>query len=571
MADDTSSSEDTVADNAEAPASDASENAPVDDTPVEEDAADDTPTVLSTPRLEAVRAPLPGNAPAGIDMKYEDLFQTLKAEVDLLGAATGDVDFDKIVALATQILSEESKDISVASYLILGLTRTANYQGIAEGIAAVRAVTEVFWEEAFPPLRRMRGRQAALQFVAERTSAWIQDNKAEPSDRESLMHAQTEAEALQAFVTEAMGDDAPAFSGLVRELREQLRRLPKPKPPKPDPPPAKEPDASSAADASSSDAPAPAPARPAAAPAASGGDTSFSTPSEAESVVMKVATFLQEEEPYNATAFALRRAIRWNGITTPPPTGVIPPPPGHRRDALAGMLTAANHPVLIAQGESSFPQAPYHFWLDLQRLLATSLKALGPPATAALGVVESMTAAFVARFPSLPSLSFQDGTPFADPITVSWLDELTASDGDGSDSGASAASETAIKEAKEQAASGDVPGAVASLMADAGAPRDRFERTVIAAELCLGAGRADVALGLLETADAAIRTHQLDVWDPGTASKALRLIHTCCSKLVPTAGSPERASALSTRANDAFNRLSRLDPAHAMRSTPAPK
>ncbi len=47
------------------------------------------------------------------------------------------------------------------------------------------------------------------------------------------------------------------------------------------------------------------------------------------------------------------------------------------------------------------------------------------------------------------------------------------------------------------------------LTADAGAPRDRFERTVAAAELCLGAGRADVALGLLETADAAIQAHQL--------------------------------------------------------------
>ena len=560
MADDT---EDAVDERAEASASDASENDPVEES-AEEGSGDDAPAAFSTPRLEAIRAPIPGDAPAGIDMKYEDLFQTLKAEVDLLGAATGDVDFDKIVDLSTEILREKSKDISVASYLILGLTRTADYEGIAEGIAAVRAVTEGFWEDAFPPLRRMRGRQAALQFVAERTSAWIQDNKAEPSDRESLTHAQTEAEALQAFVTETMGEDAPAFSGLVRELREQLRRLPKPKPPKPDPPPAKELEASTDGDASSSDAPAAAPAKPAPPPAASGGNASFTTPSEAESVVMKVATFLQEDAPYNATAFALRRAIRWNGITTPPPTGVIPPPPGHRRDALAGMLTAANHPVLIAQGESSFPQAPYHFWLDLQRLLATSLKALGPPAAAALGVVESMTTAFVARFPSIPSLSFQDGTPFADPMTLAWLDDIAPSDGDGGGSDeATAASQEAIRDAKEKASSGDVPGAIAALMADAGAPRDRFERTVTAAELCLGAGRPDVALGLLDDADAAILTHRLDIWDPPSAARALRVLYTCCSALVNT---PNGAD-LAQRADEVFNRLARVDPGHALRST----
>ncbi|MEO0558135.1 MAG: type VI secretion system protein TssA [Bacteroidota bacterium] len=535
-------------------------------------AADDAPAAFSTPRLESIRTPVPGDAPAGIDMKYEDLFQTLKAEVDRLGAATGDVDFNKIVDLSTEILHEHSKDISVASYLILGLTRTAGYGGIAEGIAAVRSVTEGFWEDAFPPLRRIRGRQAALQFVAERTSAWIQDNKAEPGDRDALMHAQTEAEALQAFVTESMGENAPAFSGLVRELREQVRRLPKPKPPKEDPPPAKDPEPSAASNGDTADAAPPTPAKPAAPPAASsGGDASFSTPSEAESVVLKVATFLQEQDPYNATAFELRRAVRWNTITTPPPTGVIPPPPSHRRDALAGMVAASNHPLLVTQGEGSFPSPPYHFWLDLQRFLATSLRAIGPPAAVALAVVESTTAALVKRLPSLPTLTFQDGTAFADSLTIAWLDELTASDGDGGGSGTSEASEAAIKEAREQAASGDVPGAVAALMADAGAPRDRFERTVIAAELCLGAGRSDVALGLLETADRAIQTHHLDVWDPNTASKALRLIHTCCTQLVPTASSPERAAELRQRATDTFNRLSRLDPAHAMRSTPAPK
>ena len=532
-------------------------------------AADDAPEPLSTPRLDAIRAPLPGDAPAGIDMKYESEFETLKAEVDALGAATGDVDFGAIVDLASQILTEKSKDLTVASYLVLGLTRTVGYAGIAEGLAATRAVVEGFWEDAFPPLRRMRGRQAALQFVAERTSAWIQSERATPDDRESLLHAEADTAALQAFVTEAMGEDAPAFSGLLREIREQIRRLPRPEPPKEEAPePASsEPSAPSASDGG----PAPAVvASPPVSSPASGGDASFSTAKEAGVVVMKVAQFFREADAFDAVAFGLVRALRWGAITAPPPTGKIPAPPAARRNALAGMLTAGNHAVLAREGEASFQQSPFHFWLDLQRLVASALKALGPPAAPAHAAVVDATAALVRRLPMLPTLTFQDKTPFADPLTAAWLDEIAAPPEGGGGASADSASAEAIQAAREQASGGDVPGAVAALMAAAGAPRDRFERGVAAAEMCLGAGRPDVALALLDDADDALRAHRLDVWDPVAAARALRLLYTCATALTGTAGSPQRKAALTERAGEAFARLARLDPALAMRSTPPP-
>ncbi|MAQ94411.1 MAG: type VI secretion system protein TssA [Rhodothermaceae bacterium] len=534
-------------------------------------ADDDAPEPLSTPRLDAIRAALPGDAPAGIDMKYESEFETLKAEVDALGAATGDVDFGAIVDLASQILTEKSKDLTVASYLVLGLTRTAGYTGIAEGLAATRAVVEGFWEDAFPPLRRMRGRQAALQFVAERTSTWIQSERATPDDRESLLHAEADTAALQAFVTEAMGEDAPAFSGLLREIREQLRRLPKPEPPKEETP---EPDAPEPSPPSASaDGPAPAAVAPspvASSSPASGADATFSTAKEAGVVVMKVAQFFREADAFDAVAFGLVRALRWGAITAPPPTGKIPAPPAARRNALAGMLTAGNHAVLAREGEASFQQSPFHFWLDLQRLVASALKALGPPAAPAHAAVVDATAALVRRLPMLPTLTFQDKTPFADPLTAAWLDEIAAPAEGGGGASADSASAEAIQAAREQASGGDVPGAVAALMAGAGAPRDRFERGVAAAEMCLGAGRPDVALALLDDADDALRAHRLDVWDPVAAARALRLLYTCATALTGTAGSPQRKAALTERAGDAFGRLARLDPALAMRSTPPP-
>merc|ERR1711969_372053 len=129
---------------------------------------------------------------------------------------------------------------------------------------------------------------------------------------------------------------------------------------------------------------------------------------------MKVAQFFREEDPYDAVAFGLVRAVRWNAVPGPPPTGKIPPPPKPRRDALAGMLTAGNHAVLVREAEASFQQSPFHFWLDLQRLVAGALKALGPPAAPAHAAVVDATAALVRRLPMLPTLTFQDKTPFAD-------------------------------------------------------------------------------------------------------------------------------------------------------------
>lgn len=518
--------------------------------------ADDRPP-LSTPRLDAIRAPLPGT-PAGIDMAYEDAFLSLKADVDALGAATGGVDFGEIAGKAVAILTEQSKDLTVACYFAFALPRAEGFAGLAEGVAAVRAVAEGFWDDAYPPLRRMRARQSAMQFMAERLNAWAESEKATPGDRDALEQALAEASALQALTTEAMGDDAPAFSGLTRTIREALRQLPAPAAPA-GPPPL--PTASPGAEATG---------EPPAAPTASVPAADVTSISEAQAAVFRVSAFLREQNPYDATAATLVRAVRWGEIEQAPSSDggrtLVPGPAPHQREAFAAMLAASNFSVLATAGEDLFPEPPFHFWLDLQRYITTALDALGPPAQAAHAAVTAATAALVRRLPALSALAFDDGTPFADPLTVAWLDEITAAGGGGGGSREKSPSEAAIGEARAQAGGGDVPGAVATLVGGAGAPRDRFERGVAAAEMCLGAGRPDVALALLGAADDAIGVHRLDVWDPASASAALRLIHAACSAQLGGPLAPEREAALVARADDAFARLARIDPGLAMRT-----
>jgi type VI secretion system protein VasJ len=532
----------------------------------------------SSPLVDAVRAPLAGSAPAGIDMAYEDAYLQLKSHVDAMGAATGAVDFGAIVEAASSILTAQSKDIGVACYLAFGLTRTRGFEGVAEGVAAVRAVAETFWEAAFPPLRRMRARQSALQFMAERLNGWAETQTATPADREALEHTLNELTALQAFTTETMGDDAPPLSGLARTIREALRRLPAPEPEAPPEPPPAEAAPSDAAPAATAPgrrvAPPPAAAAPPSAPAAPAGSTAFSTPSEANTVVLRAAGFHREQSLLSVPAALLVRAVMWGQLAQAPPAEggrtKLPAPPQARRDVLVGLATAGNHEAMVRAGEGVFQESPFHFWLDLQRLVATSLAALGAPAAPARAAVVDAVAALVRRLPALPTLAYADGTPFADPLTVAWLDEIAAAQGGGEASAPDPALE-AVREAQAQASAGDVPGAVAALVAGAGAPRDRFARSVAAAELCLGAGRADVALALLDDADEALRLHRLDIWDPPVARTALRLLHAACTALLAAAAPPDRKAALAARADDAFARLARLDPGLAMRAAAAPK
>ena len=525
----------------------------------------DEPPPFSTPLLDAVRAPLPGGAPAGIDMAYEDAYLALKTEVDAMGAATGAVDFGTIVDMAAHILTDRSKDVGVACYLAFGLTRTQGYAGLAEGVAAVRAVAETFWADAFPPLRRMRARQSSLQFMAERLNTWAEATRATPGDRDAVEQALAEASALQAFTTEAMGEDAPALSGLTRTLSEALRQLPAPEPP---PAPVEDAPATNASDAeaTASGSPSPTPA--------STGSVDIATPSDALDAALRAAGVLREADPFSATAALLVRAVCWGELADVPSSDggrtLMPAPPEHVRGALAQMLASGTLDGLTQTVEDLFPEPPFYLWLDLQRVLAAALAGLGPSAEGAHRAVTDATAALVRRLPALPALAFDDGTPFADALTRAWLDEITAGNGGGGgDRTDATGSQGAIREAQARAGTGDIPGAVAALVAGAGAPRDRFERGVAAAELCLGADRPDVALALLDDADAALRTHRLDVWDPAAAVSALRLLHATCAALMERPASPERYAALAARADDAFARIARLDPGLAMQTAPA--
>ena len=526
-----------------------------------------------SPRLAAVAAPISAAAPAGTDATYEDAFQQLKTEVNALGEA-GDVDFDRIVALSEQVLTTLSKDLNAACYLALGLVRTEGFAGMAEGLAGVRLVATGFWEDLFPPKRRMRARQNALQFLADRMADWAESARPTPDQREDVERAAQELARLQEAATERMGDQAPALGLLRRHLREALQRLPKP-----DPAPAAEapPSAPTApADGATPASPAPSPTlAKASTPAAPGGTGEIKTSADATRAVVAAARFLRESDPYDPAAVRLLRALRWGPLVAAPPaeggTTKIPPPPEPRRAYLTGLLQK-DPAALAREAEDQIGQAPFHVWLDLQRLAASALAQLGQPARAAYEAVCQEAGALAARLPDLPTLRFKDGTPFADPLTQDWLAEQAAAhaaavgSSAGTSLGASGGDDAlaeALAAAKARLADGDLAGAIGALQPGAGPPAERFRRRLAAADLLYKGGRPDVARPLLDQLTEDVDRYRLGGWDPALAAAALRLQHATLAALAAKEKGPDKAP-LTAEAAAAFSRLCRVDPAAAL-------
>ncbi len=556
-----------MADDLEAPVTEApaaEDSAPEAPDPSDAEALDPDPPAeapVLSPFLQAVRAPISASNPVGDDVKYEDSFQQLKTEVDKVQSAGADADFDRIVELGRRVLTTQSKDLTVAAYLGLGLVRTQGIDGVAESAEAVRILCETFWEDLYPPTRRMVARKNALQLLIDRTLEWVEPQKPTKSDGAALDRALEGYKAIQALATEKMGEDAPVLSRIVKLLEAKVRAVPKDAPP---PPP------SAAGPAADGAAP-----RPAGATAGATADPAeLRSPTQAGGVVLSAAAFLRQHNKTDPTPFRLVRALRWGALAVAPPSEngktLIPPFIKERKTYLSGLLDRAQFAELADETEKSFPEQP--FWLDLQRYLVTAMDALGTPFAVARDAVVEDIVGLIRRFPDLGSLTFSDGAPFADAATQEWIEVRIrpALQGGGGNAvraatdGEAGEIEVQYAEARKHLAKGDLAAAVTALGEGPDASgRDRFRRRLYLAALCTRGGRPAVARPLLEQLDAEIDAHRLDTWAPGLALEVWTALHGCYGAIQRSAPA-EQKIALGQAADRVFDKVCAADPSRAL-------
>jgi type VI secretion system protein VasJ len=529
-----------------------------------------------SPFLKQIKAPISEDEPAGARVTYDDDFQRLKTQINEIGAASGEASYETIVKLSRRILAEKSKDLRAAGYLVVGAAREEGAASMAEAVAAVRLLIDEYWEELYPAKRRMRGRGSALQFISDRLGDWVETTQFSPADREALVSARDDLKAIQDFGLQEMGEHGPAFSALNRVLERAISRLPAPE---------KETDEKVSAgednDAQNEASSQSAPSQPS--PSQRASSTQPNTPTEigsesdASEAIVKVAAYFRKEDASTPTPYRLMRALRWGELHKEPSNDSgktrIPAPREQRRTFLNNLLQQGKYERLLEEGEASFQSGAFHFWLDLQRLIASALEALGKPYADAHQSVAADTALLVHRLPGLTTLTFADGTPFANPLTVEWIETqvqpMLGKEGKGASEGRSNGQMAASKqygEARKKLGSGDLSAAL-EIMRDGAAQdasqKETFHRQLYVATLCLKGGQPTVAQPLLDDLHRAIERHAIDAWDPPLALEVWTHRCQCYDALAQKAPDAEK-ELLFKKADQSFENICRVDATRAV-------
>lgn len=505
------------------------------------------------------REPIGAASTVGEPVRYDEMFERLQAQMDLIGSLTGQsVDWRIVVELASEILKTKSKDLLVMSYLALGLFETEGYDGLAVGLAAQKDFIATFWDACFPKLKPPQGRYNAVQFLADRVLAQVeptggkQRREPKPDERKAVHEcAATVAELDSAITTAFSGQpETPNMLPLVRALKALKDKVG----PLEAPAPATAPTATAA---------------PAAAPSGSGMGGAlpdvFTSPSQAISLVIRIAKYLMGQDNKDARAYRLLRAGYLADLELPRDR-FVPGPPANRRTYFENTAASGNWTELLDEAEGQFAVTP--LWLDMQRYSALALQGLGAAYKAAFDAVVLEAVALHQQLPQLFELSFREGAGFADGATRAWIADLAgkfggggggASGGGGGSDGLAAAVAEARKLMSE-AKGADAVQRMAAQMESSASRRERFRAELALAGFCMDMNKLSLAQPLLEGLERVADQYRLDDWEPELVGTVMQQLYDCMAR-----ANPRPTDEQGQRQAQVFARLCRLDPASAFK------
>jgi type VI secretion system protein ImpA len=109
--------------------------------------------------LEALLRPVSDDSPCGVNLRLEagDLtfqrIEEMRQEVDPALDPEGrgrSADWKGVVEECTAALTERTKDLELAAYLVQGVVQQEGFAGLRSGLELIRALLEAFWENLYP-------------------------------------------------------------------------------------------------------------------------------------------------------------------------------------------------------------------------------------------------------------------------------------------------------------------------------------------------------------------------------------------------------------------------------------
>jgi type VI secretion system protein VasJ len=482
---------------------------------------------LLTHYLSLAARPVPEQSFMGEEIRFTAEFEALEREVGKTRSMheSGPVDWPRVRQGCEAILQDLSKDLRVVCWLSWALYETESFAGLLAGCGVIDHLCQRQWDSFTP--RKARTRCAALAwFVARIDKVLVED----VSVKDQLPLFEKLEDCLRGIdetFTGNLKDEAPLLLPLRRRLTRMMLK---------------------AREAESKPATVVAQIKQVAAnlfaPVVkidNEKDARSAWKAQQESALPLCAWWLRNKA-CDLRALRLNRAINWLEIDR------LPECNSERITALRGIpadrlknyddrFQQGHYADLIVDLEASLAGAP--FWLDGQYRVWMCLKALN--ADAAMSEVETCLSTFLSRFPGLAELRFEDGRPFADAATKSWITGHVVAQPQVDREPEKVEGES-LRPAWEVVMDEMIPlletesvKPVAQVFREhirkAQGNREKFYWRLTLARLCHKAKKYELARNQLEVLHEQMKAAGLADWEPDLYLDVLRLLYSCCELL----------------------------------------
>lgn len=442
--------------------------------------------------------PIAPDSPVGDDPGYGDDFQQMREEVNKLsGADTG-----LVCALAEKLLTGVSKDVRIATYYIWARLHIDGESGLADGLALLAGLIQRFGDALHP--QRGNSRKLALEWLAgsrvlDSLSLYPEVTKA---DFERIVGALVLTEESVGGWDEST---RPQLAALYAALENRLMQSGGP----------------DAVIPQNSSLPRHAtPNTPALKAVTSGRDLLDQA--------KLLAGFLRDQPNGWLSGHHLMKSIRLDTLHELPPLAAdgctrLAPPKLENRALLKRLYLQQSWLELLEQTDILFAQGVNHLWLDLQWYTHQALIKTGGPHERWADIIKQDLNGLLTRLPGLEGLAFSDGTPFADEVSLHWINQhVMAAESWGSESAASASTagdDDILQLEPEALAQADSEGVEAALnwlqnRPGARTPRHQWLIRLLMARVAEQYGKNDMALHLLGELEGNAARMTLTQWEP---------------------------------------------------------
>ena len=503
-------------------------------------------SLLSAEQIELLALqPVPGDHPAGENVRLESQFEDIEQEIAKLDALSIDhpVRWTLISENAQTILAQQSKDFLVVCYLTRALCETDLVSGLNQGLRLAYGVADTYWDHAFPPKKRVRGRAQAFEWLAEKCHPLLQEYRPRPRDLDAIKELEDTVVVLDELLLEKMHDAAPNLA----EFRQTFRRMREALEAQQSAQSKAQPDVQPRVDQGAAVKP---PARPQAVqtpaptPASSvGNDRELMAAYRAAQDPLRLASqYLSAKNALDPEIYRINRFITWLGVSQLPPAvnnkTQIRPVAKDKLDRLLALRQEQNWQQLVLEIEPSLARAP--FWLDGQRYACEALEALA--ANEAADAVKAGVSGFVNRLPGVDGLTFFDDTPYADSATRQWIQQISRAESHSGGSNSLTVDTADLSPrwlesyelAQQMVVEKRIPDAL-NLFQDGVAQstslREQSLWRLNQARLCFDAGLKQLALPLLEALDHQLVESGVEQWEPQMTKRVIELLLRCYRSL----------------------------------------